>query len=169
MNLVEQSPIQVDATPVNVNPIARVEDASLAIDDTTPVERMAELLCALDAIKERVRAVEKFVKAKAIAWIEANKRSIPLGDGSYWFAAFDKKTKCLDAAATLEALLMSVGGDVGKLATFIASDGIKHGASRQALDAETFARLFETKETPKLDRDGKPAKSLEKGNPAFAR
>src|SRR5690606_22726121 len=127
-----------------------------------------QMLAAIDGVaglKATLRRLDHLVEARAIAWIEAH-GDLTCGDIRYYVGQ-DKKTKCRDPKATLQALLDATGGDLDAVVGHLSAGAFKHGACRATLPSERYEALFETTATPDL-KTGKPLRVLAKLDTRFA-
>ena len=132
----------------------------------SPMERLLEIRHALKFVKEQIKLREDEFERAALEWIEVNG---PMRCGDIELrAGVRKDTKCVDVAAAIDALLIATGGDMRAFCEHLASQPIKHGASKATLDPETYERLFKVEERPKLV-EGKAVKQLIEVNHAFVK
>lgn len=140
------------------------------------VQTVRDALCNLEsgtATKEDVLTTMGFVKrlsevAKdcrsqfeklAIEWIDANGE---IDDGRVrWYVGPERKTKCINTRATIEALLNATGGDIDRMAECLASDPFKPASTKALLEdaGVDHGCLFQTVEEQDL-KEGKPKRAL---------
>jgi hypothetical protein len=141
------------------------------------VHTVHSALCRLEsgeATKEDVLTTMGFVKrlsevAKdcrsqfeklAVEWIDKNGE---IEDGSVrWYVGKERKTKCVDVAGTVRAILDATGGDLERVAACLSSDPFKPASTlamlREAGGPEP-SDLFVTTEVMDM-KEGKPKRSM---------
>jgi len=130
---------------------------SVSISTTTPVEEISRILNDLDVMKRRIHEAEAFIEQQLI---ERIKESGPFVVGSIrYYVGRKRTTKCVNVPAALDAVLMAVGGDWEKFATFLAAQPVKHGAARSLLPGEVFDGLFRVEEEDEL-KEGSAGKLM---------
>jgi hypothetical protein len=82
----------------------------------------------------------------------------PDGERKRVYAGKRKSTKCNDPAATLDAILSAVGGDVATVASFMSANAWKPGACREPLDGK-WSDHFTVEESKDL-KTGKAKKPV---------
>lgn len=150
--------------------LATLNDSIVLANEETSDDAFGMLLSAITVNVAKLREMKAAVEAKMVEKIKATGQDIVIGPVRYYVGK-EKKTKCLDYAGTVNAILAACGGDVDRLAGCLASDAFKHGTVRALFeefeDADSFRRLFETVEVEDL-KTGKPTKKLLSVNTAFA-
>lgn len=154
--------------------ITTFEKETLALSIDSPPEQVREVILARAALKERVREVCDGLDAFLLEWIPAN-GEIEIGE-KRWYVAPVKKVKCRDVARAAQCIAGVFGiphtADLAAFVSLLASDALKQGAVRKALEErglpDMFDELFET--TVEKDvQTGKPLKRVHEVNDAFTK
>jgi predicted protein tyrosine phosphatase len=151
------------------------ESAELAvkkIDDSAPIEVVADALNKVNFIREMERELRKDLTARMISYIRQN-GAIQIGTKK-WIAGRRKETSNKDRGHTLRSLALAVAGampdsegflklrmaDLDLLATeFLSANAFRPGACKDALSEQVWGECFEIKFKDEL-REGKPALDL---------
>ncbi len=123
---------------------------------------------------DKLARLGEFLKEMRGRWEAAMVQRIesagPIQDGEILYRVGNPpKTTCNDNAAAVEAVLIAVGGDFGKLCEHLSSGALKHGACKGTLAEADYARLFTVTREPELQADPATPKRLAKINLAFMR
>lgn len=140
--------------------------AALAINHESVIDDVAMKVQMIEAAKKRIAEIEADMKRQLIEWIEAN-GPLVINETKY-YVGDRKDTKCVDVPATVQALLEATGGDFGKVCECLASQPVKHGASKRVLSADQYDALFKVETVPVL-KEGVAQKQLQKVNTNFLR
>lgn len=148
----------------NDNLVGQVHSALARLEAGTAAE--ADVLTAInlhDRLKEITKVMGNLLSDAAVKFINEH-GDITCGNIRYYVGS-TTYTKCKDVKATLETLLKVTGGDFEKMASCLASDAWKAGASRAVL-GDQFLTCF-SQEVRQDIAEGKPKKSLQKVNMDF--
>jgi hypothetical protein len=147
-----------------------IEAGVWTITADTPVEDIADVLGKLEWFIRRAKDVKDELESRMVEKIQAHGEFV-IGDVRY-FVGTAKTVKCIDPKTTLEEILTTSGGDVGKLVNCLSANAFKYGTVRRFFEEagqfQTYGRLFETVEADEL-KTGKPTWRLQKVNEAFAK
>jgi hypothetical protein len=143
----------------------RLEADVLAVAEFPPVSTVAQTMQKLDYVIERARAAKAKLQPLLIDYINAT-GPIEIGDLVY-IVGTKKTTKCIDVAATIQAVLEATGGDFTQLCAVLSSQPVKYGAAREVLGEARWAELFDVKVEATLE--GKPVKAVLKIDRRFTR
>jgi len=124
--------------------------------DETP-ERVAQVLRLRNILKDLVKVFDADLDKSLFEWLQAN-GELEVGEIRY-YVGNEKKTKCKDRQATLEALLESTDGDVSGLTDALVKEPFKQGSVRGIVGHNRHAELFETEKVEDT-KTGKPKKSV---------
>jgi hypothetical protein len=122
--------------------------------------QVLEAMAYVQQARAAVQSLAQRFEAACIGWIDANGDLID-GDKRY-YVGHDKKHKCRDVRATLEALLVETGGDLDALNTCLSSGAFKPATTMTTL-GDKAAEFFETQITQDL-KTGKPKRALKSAN-----
>jgi hypothetical protein len=147
-----------------------IEAGVWTITADTPVEDIADVMGKLEWLIRRAKEVKDELESRMVEKIQAHGEFV-IGDVRY-FVGTAKTVKCIDPKTTLEEILTTSGGDVGKLVDCLSSNAFKYGTVRRFFEEagqfQTYGRLFETVEADEL-KTGKPTRRLQKVNEAFVK
>jgi hypothetical protein len=149
---------------VTENILARTGDALDAIE--MGFASKEEVLLAMACVQQAravVQAMAQRFEAAAIQWIDTN-GDLEDGDKRY-YVGNDRRYKCKDVRATLEALLTETGGDLDALNTCLSSGAFKPGTTMTVL-GEKANDHFTTEITKDL-KTGKPKRMLKSANTEY--
>lgn len=82
--------------------------------------------------KSTLRDMERDLNESLMEWMSKNGNLI-INPEKHLYIGYDRRIKCNDVAATLEALLVATGGDFGAVTDCLSSNALKHGACRRPL------------------------------------
>jgi hypothetical protein len=143
---------------------ATIEARTLALSTDSPPEQVRELILARAALKERVREVSDGTDAFLKEWIEAN-GEIEIGD-KRWYVGPVKKVKCRDVARAAQCIATVFGiSGTAELAAFVsllASDALKQGAVRKALEERGLPDMFDELFDTTVEKDVQTGKVLKR-------
>lgn len=145
--------------------LAPIEADTLALSPRLDPSQMLTVFNRVKFYEAEAKRIRKLCEQMFIEWITEN-GDLEAGNGIRYYVGADKKTKCVDVAATVESLLASVDGDFKRFCEHLASDAIKHGAARKTLPPADYDRLFKTEITPSLE-EGKSKLKLMTANANF--
>lgn len=139
-------------------------DAVLSVNDTMTSDQVLEIRERVLFAKAKLKELEQTLEEGLIEWMRAN-GDLVISDDKRLYIGQDKRTRCNDPAATLEALLTATGGDFGAVCDCLSSGAWKHGACRKPLgDAWDEHFTTETVDRVKVkEADKRFAKQLRKG------
>jgi hypothetical protein len=120
-----------------------------------------EAMAYVQQARAAVQSLAQRFEAACIQWIDTNGGELIDGDKRY-YVGVDKKHKCKDVRATLEALLVETGGDLDALNTCLSSGAFKPATTMTTL-GDKAAEFFETQITQDL-KTGKPKRALKSAN-----
>lgn len=152
---------------VNDNLVGQVHQAIAKMEAGTATE--PDVLTAINLhtrLKEITKGLGYLIDNAAVEYINKN-GDITCGDIRYYVGT-TTYTKCKDVKGTLQTLLDVTGGDLEKIATCLASDAWKAGATRVVL-VDQFDTCFSTEKRMEM-KEGKPVavkKSLQSVNMKF--
>lgn len=136
------------------------------IDPDLPAEQVVRNFQLWEAFEHRVKEIGAAARAQMVEYVTVN-GPLDAGNVFYW-AGHDKRTKCNDVAAAVEALLMESNGDIATFCRdYLSSGAVKYGAAKRTLDAATYARLFTTEVVDKLESGEQLPKKLIKADKQF--
>jgi hypothetical protein len=127
----------------------QIQTALARIDPASSLDLLLEAFDKLDAIRAWLKERDAEMDALALEWIRANgtlRFQRPDGTAVERRLAKKKTTKCIDIPGTIQELLETVDGDFDRFCTFLASQPIKYGAAREALNPAMYDVLFQTTE-----------------------
>lgn len=137
-----------------------MSDLRLAIDrlredaDTAPAE-VFRLQAEVDRLKREARELAQAFEASFLEWLKARPGG-EFTDGLVrYYVDVDKRTRCTDKQAAVEAILVNSGGDVAAIAALLSSDPFKAASVRNLIGAKAFDGAF-TVEFKEEIRGGKP-------------
>lgn len=123
------------------------------IHDGSTMDQVLETMNAIDIILERAKEAKAAFNASLLEWVQVN-GSFEFG-GKKYFVGKKKKTRCINVAACIEAMLDKLGGDFDEFVKLLASQPIKHGAAREVLGDDwqihfktTIEEVLELKKIP---------------------
>jgi hypothetical protein len=148
-----------------------IEAGVWTITPETPVEQVADVLGKIEWMIRRAKEVKDELECRMVEKIQTTGEDIVIGDCRY-YVGVAKTVKCIDPKTTLEEILTTSGGDVGKVIDCLSSKAFKYGTVRRFFEEagqfQTYGRLFETVEADEL-KTGKPTRRLQKVNEAFVK
>jgi hypothetical protein len=122
--------------------------------------QVLEAMAYVQQARAAVQSLAQRFEAACIQWIDANGELID-GDKRY-YVGHEKKHKCKDVRATLEALLVETGGDLDALNTCLSSGAFKPATTMTTL-GDKAKDHFITEITQDL-KTGKPKRALKSAN-----
>jgi hypothetical protein len=147
------------------NILAKTGDALDAIE--MGFASKEEVLLAMACVQQAravVQAMAQRFEAAAINWIDTN-GDLEDGDKRY-YVGNDRRYKCKDVRATLEALLTETGGDLDAINACLSTGAFKPGTTMTTLGSKA-AEHFETTITKDL-KTGKPKRMLKSANTEYS-
>jgi hypothetical protein len=144
--------------------LAKLTGDILAINDTMTADQVLEVREKLLFAKAKIRELEKDMNDGLIEWMRVN-GDLQISEDKRLYIGKDKRIKCNNTAATLEALLTKTGGDFDAVCDCLSSNAFKHGACRTPLgdDWDTHFDVEEIDEVKVKEADAKFARKLKKG------
>jgi hypothetical protein len=126
--------------------LEQLTDAYVALDSRKLSSRdgLLDIRSALSELATKVREFRAEVEAALVENIDLH-GDIDMGDGKRLYVGVDRTYKCVNNAATFDALFEATGGDITLMAEHLASSAWKPGSCRKTL-ADRFDTLFETAE-----------------------
>lgn len=104
----------------------------LAVNDTMTADQVLAVRERLLFIKGWAKEQERLLNESLLEWMRAN-GDLHITPETRLYIGRDKRVKCIDPAATLEAVLVATGGDFGAVCDCLAAQPFKHGAARKPL------------------------------------
>ena len=130
------------------------------IHEGSTIDQVLETMNQIDIVLERAKEAKASFNADLLEWVQANG---PFEfNGKKYFVGKKKKTRCVNVAATIEAILDRLDGDFNEFVQLLASQPIKHGAAREVL-GEDWTIHFETTTKDVLELQTIPTNLLPKG------
>ena len=129
-----------------------------ALGSSMSADDFIELRSARDVIRKRAAELVAMIDEASVEFIDRTGIEPETLDGKRFYVGKRKTTKCKSPAATLDAILSAVGGDVETVASFMSANAWKPGACREALDGE-WSEHFTVEESKDL-KTGKAKKTL---------
>ncbi len=127
------------------------------ITPASSIEQIAERKGILQAMKARIKELERLHDEQMLEYIDAN-GPIEIGDVKY-YAGYEKDTKDHDRVGAANELLAACGGDFETfVADCLASQPFKPGTAK-ALLGEKFPNYFTVTEKRVL-KDGRPGRKV---------
>lgn len=132
--------------------LATIDATTCGLGEDSSIDDFANAAGMIDAVKARIKEIERLWDDAARAFIEKNGPFI-LGDKKY-VVGTPRKVKCDDMAGGVAALYdKTVGkdGDWDAFVTCLASNAIKQGEAAKVLPPEIWARFFTVSYEPSLE------------------
>lgn len=136
----------------------------------TPAMPNDDLLAIYDRLLFVVREskrLKELMEARMIEWMQTN-GDLVVSDTVKYYLGTDKTTKCNDVPAAVEALLSACDGDFKRFCDCLASNAVKHGASKKLLPPDIYSKLFVTMTKSKVE-GGPATKELKRSDESFSR
>jgi hypothetical protein len=147
-----------------INDITKLENDGLRIAADTPIDEIARIKNALDAMKERIKEVDALITSQLIQRIKEAGPFV-IGFDRYYVGRKKLTPKCVDVAKGCEWVLTKTGGDWDKFISFLSAQPIKYGAAKTLLGEELWNELFKVEEVDELRTE--PADKLCKADTRF--
>jgi hypothetical protein len=146
-------------------PMSHVEALALAIVPETPADNVLEIYDRIKFYKSELARIHGVCEQQMIEWIKAN-GDLELNDTSRFYVGDEKRVKCVNVPAAVEALITACNGDFTAFCEILSSNALKHGAAKKVLPAEVFEQFFATEVVEDL-KTGAAKKKLLKADERF--
>jgi hypothetical protein len=140
-------------------PMSGVEALVLAIVPETPADNALEIYDKIKFYKAELTRIQSLAEERLIEWIKAN-GDLQVREGVRYYVGREKRTKCVNLPAAVEALLASAEGDFARFCEGLSSGAVKYGHAAKVLPAEVYEQCFQTEYVEDLKEGGAKKKLL---------
>jgi hypothetical protein len=140
-------------------PMSHVEAMALAIVPETPADNVLEIYDRIKFYKSELNRIHGVCEQQMIEWIKAN-GDLQVREGVRYYVGREKRTKCVNLPAAVEALLASAEGDFARFCEGLSSGAVKYGHAAKVLPAEVYEQCFTTEYVEDMKEGGAKKKLL---------
>jgi hypothetical protein len=136
-----------------------IESEVVALSPAMTGEQMLEIYDRIKFYKSELTRIQSLAEERLIEWIKAN-GDLQVREGVRYYVGREKRTKCTNLPAAVEALLASAEGDFARFCEGLSSGAVKYGHAAKVLPAEVYEQCFQTEYVEDLKEGGAKKKLL---------